>query len=120
MSEAEISGKRSGFTPQLAALYKINPGWLATGKGVKELGEPAQVIRQFTPPDPVLSDLSALDPEQAEMWKDRLDEALARVKRIKSEIRAAAKQARQQQEKSNRRDDKPGDCSNSEQRRASN
>lgn len=38
LAEAEISGKRSGFTPQLAALYGVSPQWLATGKGEKYQG----------------------------------------------------------------------------------
>lgn len=33
LGEAESQGKRSGYTPQLAALYGVNPVWLATGKG---------------------------------------------------------------------------------------
>lgn len=33
LSEAEVAGKRSGYTSQLAALYQVNPVWLATGKG---------------------------------------------------------------------------------------
>ncbi|MBL8506023.1 MAG: helix-turn-helix transcriptional regulator [Methylobacillus glycogenes] len=40
LSEAEVSGKRSGYTPQLAALYKVNPIWLATGKGDKKTAAP--------------------------------------------------------------------------------
>lgn len=32
LGEAETSGKRSGYTSQLAALYKVDPVWLATGK----------------------------------------------------------------------------------------
>jgi len=55
-------------------------------------------ISKIAPLDPVIADLSTLEPEQADMWRDRLIEAEARIKRIKSEIRAAAKQARQQQE----------------------
>lgn len=85
-------------------IEKINahhPEWLATGKGGKEAGaQPVRNVTQLPPPDPVLADLTALEPEQAEMWKDRLDEALARVKRIKSEIRAAAKVSQQQEDHS--------------------
>lgn len=33
LAEAEISGKRSGYVPQLAELYRVNANWLATGKG---------------------------------------------------------------------------------------
>lgn len=38
LAEAEISGKRSGFTAQLAALYGVSPQWLATGRGEKNPG----------------------------------------------------------------------------------
>lgn len=38
LSEAEISGKRSGFTSQLASLYGVSATWLATGKGKKHHG----------------------------------------------------------------------------------
>lgn len=37
LAEAEISGKRSGFTVQLAALYKVSAAWLATGKGDRDI-----------------------------------------------------------------------------------
>ena len=33
LAEAEVSGKRSGYTTQLAELYKVSAAWLATGKG---------------------------------------------------------------------------------------
>lgn len=33
LGEAESQGKWSGYTPQLAALYRVDPIWLATGKG---------------------------------------------------------------------------------------
>lgn len=32
LAEAEISGKRSGYTSQLAAVYGVDPNWLATGQ----------------------------------------------------------------------------------------
>lgn len=32
LAEAEIYGKRSGYTPQLAAIYKVSATYLATGK----------------------------------------------------------------------------------------
>lgn len=32
LAEAEISGKRSGYTPQLATMYKVSAHWLATGR----------------------------------------------------------------------------------------
>jgi transcriptional regulator with XRE-family HTH domain len=38
LAEAETSGKRSGFTPQLAEVYKVSAKWLATGKGEREIG----------------------------------------------------------------------------------
>jgi transcriptional regulator with XRE-family HTH domain len=40
LAEAELTGKRSGFTPQLAELYKVSAKWLATGKGERHLGYP--------------------------------------------------------------------------------
>lgn len=88
--------KSSKFAPAIAEALNVELHWLLTGQGIKFRGKPQPLL--LAPPDPVLADLSALEPEQAEMWKDRLDEALARVKRIKSEIRAAAK-AHQQQER---------------------
>lgn len=36
LAEAEISGKRSGYTSQLAELYGVIPTWLATGKGPRK------------------------------------------------------------------------------------
>jgi transcriptional regulator with XRE-family HTH domain len=33
LAEAETTGKRSGFTTQLAELYKVSASWLATGSG---------------------------------------------------------------------------------------
>lgn len=36
LGELESQGKRSGYTPQLAALYGVNPVWLANGKGEKK------------------------------------------------------------------------------------
>ncbi len=38
LAEAEINGKRSGFTPQLAEIYKVSAKWLSTGKGAREIG----------------------------------------------------------------------------------
>lgn len=94
LSEAEISGKRSGFTSQLAALYKVHPTWLATGKGRKEVD--AQLSAPPEPParDPILDDLDALEPDDADVFRNQLAEVEARLARIKSEIRAAANKAR--------------------------
>lgn len=117
ISEAEISGKRSGFTYQLALLYKVNPIWLSTGKGKKELT--ASNVAPFQPEekDPMLADLAALEPEIADVWKNRLDEAEATLKRIKSEIRAAAKARRKQLERSMEPDNKPDHAPPLERRR---
>lgn len=40
LAEAEISGKRSGYITQLAELYRVPAGWLATGKGDFQLPHP--------------------------------------------------------------------------------
>lgn len=47
LSEAEIKGKRSGKVPELAALYRVNPIWLATGKGPREIA-PANTAAEAT------------------------------------------------------------------------
>jgi len=36
LAEAEVSGKRSGYTPQLAVIYSVDPVWLSTGKGKRK------------------------------------------------------------------------------------
>jgi len=47
LAEAEVSGKRSGYTSQLAALYKVSPVWLATGKGTKEINSLGNELAGF-------------------------------------------------------------------------
>lgn len=46
LAEAEISGKRSGYTPQLAAIYSVDPVWLATGKGKAKSAGSVTVMEQ--------------------------------------------------------------------------
>jgi DNA-binding XRE family transcriptional regulator len=47
LSELETTGKRSGYTAQLANLYGYNPIFLATGKGDKKLSN--IVVHEITP-----------------------------------------------------------------------
>lgn len=91
LSEAEISGKRSGFTSQLATLYKVNPTWLATGRGSKEYGTPQPL--HFTS-NPILDNLNALPPHEAEIFRIKI-QAAADIWRAKQR---AALEASQQQE----------------------
>lgn len=89
LADAEIEGKRSGYTPQLAALYGVNAAWLATGRGSKT----DSTVSVVTPPisqtaDPLVATLVAaflqLDPLEQELTAIRVkgaaDEALARRK----------------------------------------
>lgn len=101
LSEAEISGKRSGFTPQLAKLYNVSADWLATGKGNKELGaQPSlQLVR-----DPILDDLAALPPLEAEIFKLQI-KAAADIWRAKQ--RAAQEASQQQEERDQRKHTDP-------------
>jgi len=55
LAEAEISGKRSGFTPQLAALYGVSASWLATGKGAKQSYEALESASSIIGKVPVIS-----------------------------------------------------------------
>lgn len=59
LGEAETSGQRSGYTPQLAALYKVDPVWLATGRTPTEkpLATPA---RDTKPARPLIQDLMVI------------------------------------------------------------
>jgi len=43
LAEAEISGKRSGYTPQLAELYGVSAKWLATGNGESPAASPPAI-----------------------------------------------------------------------------
>lgn len=118
LSEAEISGKRSGFTSQLAVLYKVNSTWLATGNGNKELGAPPALIavQPESLKEQVIKLLAGMQEYYANAWMDKVkgDAAMQRAEQ------RAAQEARQQHEESFHRDDKPGDPSLPERRRASN
>lgn len=66
LGEAETSGKRSGYTPQLAALYKVDPVWLATGREptkktiaapIKDAKPPRQLIQDLLVVAETMSDL---------------------------------------------------------------
>lgn len=93
---AEISGKRSGFTPQLAKLYNVSADWLATGKGSKELGiQPAAAL---APPIPLEEQAARL---LAEMPYYLADAWFSRVKGHADTLRAekrAAQEARHKRE----------------------
>lgn len=123
LSEAEISGKRSGFTTQLAALYKVNSIWLATGKGSKEINQGSAPSNVAVLPASVFAEavslLTEMDEEDAEAWITEL-KCTAEIQRAKTRA-AANKVRRKQQEESVSREDKPpGGHSHQERRRTSN
>lgn len=110
LSEAEISGKRSGFTSQLATLYKVNADWLATGKGSKEptAQQALQLVR-----DPILDDLDALPPHEAEIFRIQI-RAAADIQQAKQR---AAQEVSRSREEDHRVEIQPRDP-HQEQRRA--
>lgn len=100
LSEAEISGKRSGFTPQLAKLYNVNADWLATGKGSKDI-EAQPVLQPVR--DPTLDDLDKLPRHEADIFRIQI-KAAADIQRVKQRV---AQEVGQQQDQDRRKCDDP-------------
>lgn len=95
----------------LAKALNVDAYWLETGIGNPNPNNLQAV--NFEHKDKTLVEiieLENIDRDEAELCRAEIHSAYLRVKL----------EYKKQQEKSNRRDDKPGDCSNSEQRRASN
>jgi len=60
LGEAEITGKRSGYTPMLANLYGVSPIWLASGTGpMRPSGEEREPGPDYVPVTRVLLKLEA-------------------------------------------------------------
>lgn len=95
-----------------AEFFNVNPSWLATGKGGKEIsGEHVFSVNetkaryQVEENDLIEQDLKSLDHDEADVWRTRLEILKSQMTNIKTEIRAAANKARRQQmEKSDRKD----------------
>ena len=93
LAEAEITGKRSGYTSQLAALYGVSAEWLATGKGDKRnlryyappqlpdlsVQQPAPAY-QVKPLDPVIEQLESLSPDEQRLFRVEIEAAFLRKK----------------------------------------
>lgn len=101
MSKSVVNQLRSGGIKSISAKFAYaledNTGfssrWIQTGEGIQRTIQTQPI--GFAP-DPILNDLAALDPDDAAMFKNRLEG-------IKLEIKRAAKVARQQKEESDRR-----------------
>ena len=91
LSDLENQGQRSGYTAQLAALYGVNPRWLATGKGDKRLNTPetSVVTSESTPAgyiaphhSEVLAALATIErvkPAKASLFRAQLLSAAAEI-----------------------------------------
>lgn len=66
-----------------AIALKVNPQWLATGEGSRDTAVPIQLITK----DPILDDLAALLPEDADVWRAQIRAAATKARRAKEEKR---------------------------------
>jgi hypothetical protein len=101
MSKSVVNQLRSGGIKSISAKYAYsledNTGfssrWIQTGEGIQRLSMSRQNTEYAS--DPLLDDLAALDPDDAAMFKNRLEG-------LKIEIKRAAKAARKLHEESDR------------------
>jgi len=80
--------RSSKFAPDIAKALGVELHWLLTGEGNKYLGagaQPVSNVTQLPPPDPVLADLAALEPEDADVWRAEIRRAAIKARKEKQE-----------------------------------
>ena len=68
-----------------SALLNVTPIWLASGDGaMRAMQTPRTADNAAALHDPVLDDLAALDPEDADVWRAQIRAAATKVRREKA------------------------------------